>query len=232
MKQTEYELRKISDGVFDKSTLLTLYDLLKKNAISQVCSVVSTGKESKVFHGRLDDQDIAIKIYLVETSDFKNMGKYLQGDRRFTSWKNRRHLVYNWAKKEFKNLSRLYGKIRCPKPLYVKNNVLVMEFIGKDGIPAPRLRDCSPDNPREYYTLIKKYMKDMYSAEIIHGDLSEYNILNANEPVIIDLSMGVLLDHPLADEMLRRDVHNILAYFRGFGIKESEEDLLAFIKSN
>jgi RIO kinase 1 len=70
----------------------------------------------------------------------------------------------------------------------------------------------------------------MYEAEIVHGDLSEYNILNDGEPVIIDLSMGVLLDHPLAEEMLERDVHNILTYFHTLGITEKEDELLKFIK--
>jgi RIO kinase 1 len=229
-KQSEFELRKISEGVFDKATLTTLYEVARKGLIDELKSKVCTGKEANVFHGFHGSEEVAVKIYLIETSDFKNMGKYLRGDRRFSEWKNRRQLISNWAKKEFKNLSRLYGEIRCPKPVGVHNNILVMEFIGKDGVAAPRLKDSPPDDPKEYYALIRQYMRNMYECEIVHGDLSEYNILNDGEPVIIDLSMGVLLDHPLAEEMLVRDIHNVLAYFRGLGIEEKEDELLKFIK--
>lgn len=230
-KQTEYELRKISEGVFDKSTLMTLYSLSRKNLLDELKSIVSTGKESNVYHGLLKGVDIAVKIYLVETSDFKTMEKYLRGDRRFSAWKNRRHLIYNWAKKEFKNLSRLHSVVRCPRPLGVEKNVLVMEFIGKEGIPAPRLKDSPPENPQRFFKKIKQYMRAMYEQGIVHGDLSEYNILNCDEPVIIDLSMGVLLDHPLAEELLRRDVQNVLDYFRRFGIEEDKEKILDFVKN-
>ncbi|MBN2013857.1 MAG: serine protein kinase RIO [Candidatus Altiarchaeota archaeon] len=230
IKQTEYELRKISEGVFDRSTLMTLYDLSKKNLIRELKSIVATGKESNVYHGLLNREEIAVKIYLVETSDFKTMEKYLRGDRRFSSWKNHRHLIYNWAKKEFKNLSRLQSVVRCPKPIGVENNVLVMEFIGEDGIAAQRLKDSPPENPKRFFRKIKQYMKAMYKQGIIHGDLSEYNILNWGEPVIIDLSMGVLLDHPLAEELLRRDIRNVLNYFRKFGIEEDEEKVLDFVR--
>jgi RIO kinase 1 len=229
-KQTKLELRKISEGVFDNAALTTLNELARKGVLDEVKSKVCTGKEANVFHGFRGNEEIAIKIYLVEASDFKNMSKYLRGDRRFGGWKNRRQLIYNWAKKEFRNLSRLYGEIRCPKPIGFLNNVLVMEFIGKNGVAAPRLKDSPPDDPKGYYALVRQYMRNMYECEIVHGDLSEYNILNDGEPVIIDISMGVLLDHPLADEMLERDIHNILAYFHTFGIEEKEDELLKFIK--
>ncbi|HIE33975.1 MAG TPA: serine protein kinase RIO [Candidatus Altiarchaeales archaeon] len=230
-KQTEFELRKISGGVFDKSTLMTLYKLSRKGSLGEIRSIVSTGKEANVYHGISDDKDIAVKIYAIETSDFKTMGRYILGDRRFGEWKNRRQLIFNWAKKEFKNLKRAYPDVKCPMPIDVENNVLVMEFIGDDGIPAPRMKDFPPKRPRKYFKLIVEYIQKMYSFGIVHGDLSEYNILNWNEPVIIDFSMGVLREHPLAEELLVRDIRNICNYFRNFGINSNHEKILESVKN-
>lgn len=229
-KQTKSELRKISEGVFDQSTLAALYRLSRKGCLDEIKGIISTGKESNVYHGLLGDEEIAIKIYKGETSDFKTMEKYITGDRRFGGWRNRRQLVYSWAKKEFKNLSRVYDRVKCPRPICFEDNILVMSFIGERGVHAPRLKDLPPKNPGKFLKEITRYMREMYRKGMVHGDLSEYNILNWGEPVLIDFSMGVLLDHPLADELLKRDVANVLDYFRGFGIEGNGEDMLNFIK--
>ncbi|RLI92599.1 MAG: serine protein kinase RIO [Candidatus Altiarchaeales archaeon] len=229
-RQTEFELRKISSRVFDKSTLMTLYTLARRNSINEIVSIVSTGKEANVYYGIGGNEEVAIKIYAIETSDFKTMDKYIRGDIRFGEWKNRRQLIFNWAKKEFKNLSRIYKKVKCPRPIDVENNVLVMEFIGEGGIPAPRMKDLPPDDPEKYFNLILRYIHEMYSLGIVHGDLSEYNILNWNEPVIIDLSMGVLKSHPLADELLMRDITRICNYFKKFGIESNALEIFNSVK--
>ncbi len=232
IKQTRRELRKISEGVFDKATLMSIYNVSRKGLLDELEGIISTGKEANVYFGRVGEGKVAVKIYLVETSDFKTMEKYILHDRRFSSWRNRRQLIYTWAMKEFRNLSILHGKIRCPKPLGVKNNVLVMELIGDCNTPAPRLKESMPDDPVLFFEKIKQYMRNMYKEGIVHGDLSEYNILNWEGPVIIDLSMGVLLDHPLAEELLRRDVRNIVKYFGKLGVKEDDESVIDFIKSS
>lgn len=230
-KQTEYELRKISEGVFDKSTLMSLYKLVRKGHLDEMKGIISTGKESNVYHGLLGKKEIAIKIYSVETSDFKTMDLYVRGDHRFHGWRNRRQLIYTWAQKEFQNLSNIYRKIKCPVPIAVEKNILVMTFIGKNRIPAPKMKDLPPEDPERYLEKILKYIREMYSLGLIHGDLSEYNVLNWKQPYLIDFSMGVLLDHPLAEELLQRDIRNILNYFRKFGVDRDEGEVLNFVKS-
>ena len=79
VRKTEYELRKISDGVFDKSTFSTLYKLTRKGMLDELQGVISTGKEANVYLGRIERTYVAVKIYLVENSDFKTMQKYLDG---------------------------------------------------------------------------------------------------------------------------------------------------------
>lgn len=225
------ERRRISERVFDDVTLMTLYELAKKKHIGRIRSVVSTGKEANVYNGVVDDGEIAIKIYCVETSDFKSMSRYIRGDPRFRSWKDRRQLVYLWAKKEHSNLIRVYKKLRCPEPIAALNNVLVMGFIGKNGIPSPRLKDVGPKNPEKCFDTLVRYMREMYRAGLVHGDLSEYNILYDSEPILIDFSMGVLLQHPLAHELLERDIKNILRYFRSFGIEKEVTEVIDFVRS-
>lgn len=226
-RKSEKELRKIYEGVFDKATAHALERLNSKDYFDEILSMISRGKEANVYRGIKGKQDIAIKIYAVEASDFKNMEKYILADPRFSSFRNRRHLIYNWAEKEFKNLSLLHDLIRTPEPIQVYRNVLIMEFIGKDGNPAYRMKDAPPENPAECFQVIKRYMKEMLEKKIVHADLSEYNILmqERGKPVIIDLSTGVLSEHPMAEKFLRRDVHNIVKYFNRFDLDLEENDI-------
>ncbi len=207
--------RKVFESVFDNQTLIALEQLIRKGFFDELTGIVSAGKEAHIYHGTGDWGEVAIKIYMVEASDFKNMSKYVRGDPRFSSWKNRRQLIGLWASKEFKNLSRVQGHVSSPRPIGFNKNVLVMEFIGEDGIPSPRLKDKDPADPGGYYTTIVDYMRKMYKLRLVHSDLSEYNILDdGSKPVVIDFSAGVLLDHPQAREFLERDVANIVNYFK------------------
>lgn len=226
------ELRKISEGVFDNATLFAIEKLMHEGKIDRFSGMLSRGKEANLYHGfSRNDGEIAIKIYAVETSDFKNMDMYIKGDVRFPRWKNRRHLVHLWAKKEFHNLSKVYEKVKCPEPLGIEKNVLVMSFVGENGIPAPKWKDLPPENPERDLKKILSYVRKMHKENFVHGDLSEYNILNWNEePWLIDFSMGVLTTNPLAEELLRRDVRNILHYFKKFGIEKEETEVLAWTK--
>jgi len=225
------EGNKICSGVFDDRVLMTLYSLSRKKKLDTISSIISTGKEASVFSGKLGDKDIAIKIYMIETSNFKDMTKYIKGDPRFSIGKKRHEVVFAWASKEYKNLSRVEGEVCCPKPIAVERNVLVMEFIGGDGVAAPKLKDSPPKKPGEYLKSILSDMRAMYKKGIVHGDLSEYNILNWEKPVLIDFSMGVVLEHPLSEELVERDVKNILKYFKKLGVERDFDETIAYVKA-
>lgn len=163
------------------------------------------------------------------------MQYYIQGDPRFNIRSNsKRQLINNWVLKEFKNLNRAYNAgVRVPKPLIAKKNILVMEFIGdKNGTPARLMQQTKISNPDNIVEKIIEYVKKLYNdAEIVHGDLSAFNILiHHDEPVIIDLSQSLVVDHPLSNELLNRDINNLIKDFKKIGIKMSKDDVKRKIK--
>jgi RIO kinase 1 len=111
--------------------------------------------------------------------------------------------------------------VRVPKPVAVKNNVLVMEFIGKDGVNAPSLKEQLPNNPERAYNTLLTYLERLYrKAELVHGDLSEYNIMMwKGNPVIFDVSQAVPTSHPMAKFFLQRDLANVDRFFSRLGVK-------------
>lgn len=232
----EEDSRKIFAKVFDKSTIETIHKLATKRYFDIVEFTISTGKEAHVFRAVDESGNFrAVKIYKIATSDFKHMSQYIEGDRRFKGMKkNKRDIVFTWAKKEFKNLNLLMDAgIRVPMPIVQMNNVLVMEFIGKNGEAAPLLKDSKfSDSQKLYDFIVENFVRMVQKAELIHGDLSQYNIINnSGELVIIDVGQAVLTSHPKAKEFFERDVRNMATYFQKIGIKTDYNALRADIKA-
>ncbi|KYK20372.1 hypothetical protein AYK24_03785 [Thermoplasmatales archaeon SG8-52-4] len=219
--------RKTQDEVFDLSTLHTLEKLISDKVINILDFPISTGKEGNVFRGVTPDNKlVAIKIYRTSTSTFKNISNYILGDPRFKSiHKTRRDIIIAWTKKEFKNLERLKRiKVRAPKPIICLNNVLIMQYIGSQNKPGILLKDVALKNPKKIFDTVIDFISKMYKeAELVHSDLSAYNIIiYRDKPYLIDLGQGVLLEHPNAHDFLKRDIHNIVSYFKKYNIYSDE----------
>ena len=116
--------------------------------------------------------------------------------------------------------------IPVPKPLYVANNVLAMEFVGKDGAPAKSLLDSEVDED-DYHQAIS-ILQDLYQkARLVHGDFSEYNIFKTeNGLVVFDLGSAVDLRHPNTQHFLKRDINNITRFFNKRGILVEDPEKL------
>lgn len=213
---------KTVEGVIDQATRLSLRDLMNRGTFKAIHGVVATGKESNVYWAEdAEGKNLAIKVYRTSTADFRRMREYVIGDFRFKRIKSgTRSLVFTWAEKEFKNLKIAHEVgVRVPRPVVVEKNILVMEFIGEAGTPAPRMKEHPPSNPSTTFKRILRYVKILYKkAEIVHADLSEYNILMWKGPVIIDISQAVHTSHPRSGEYLERDLHNISKYFSSLGV--------------
>jgi len=213
------------EEVFDQTTRMVVFDLLNSGVLYELNGVVSSGKEARVYWGTNKERsDFAVKIYLTSSAEFKKgMLKYIEGDPRFKNVKrDTRSLISVWAQKEFRNLREATdAKVRVPKPIAVKSNVVIMEFIGKDGVSAPSLKEQPPNNPERVYKVLVTYLKRLYQkAKLVHGDLSEYNIMMwKGGPVVFDMSQSVSIEHPMADFMLTRDLTNLNRFFSRLNVK-------------
>ncbi|KYK32083.1 MAG: hypothetical protein AYK22_00560 [Thermoplasmatales archaeon SG8-52-3] len=222
--------RKTQDEVFDKSTLNTFEKLISDRVIDILDFPISTGKEGNVFRAVTPEKKlVAIKVYRVTTLTFKHISSYIIGDPRFKSLsKNRRDIIYTWTKKEYKNLQRANEiKINVPKPIKTINNVLVMEYLGSANMAAPLMKDVKLKDPKKIFNIIIESISKMYKkADLVHGDISAYNVLmHKNKPYIIDFGQGVLTEHPNSKEFLRRDIHNIVSYFKKLNIIADENKI-------
>ncbi len=208
---------KVKQLAFDQRTIRSLLKLFNKGVLYDITWVISAGKESLVMAGLGPEGEVAIKVYRVYTANFKKYIEYLAGDYRFVPVKDRDKIIRIWAKKEFRNLKRMRDVgVNVPRPVDVSGNVLVMEFIGQDATPAPLLKDVEqlPNPKATMESIIEDIKKTYQEAELVHGDLSEYNIMYWRETHwIIDVSQAVVITHPLAYSLLLRDLERVTQFF-------------------
>ena len=105
-----------------------------------------------------------------------------------------------------------------------------MELIGVEGNVAPKLQSIELENPLLAYEIIRDFMKKLHISGLVHGDLSEYNILvHDGELCIIDIGQAVTHRHPKASTYLHRDCENISKFFSRNGVETSKEILYDYI---
>ncbi|KAI3914637.1 hypothetical protein MKW92_034767 [Papaver armeniacum] len=215
------------EQAIDARTRMVLLRMLNQATFDEINGCISTGKQANVYHAtRHDGQEFAVKVYKTSVLGSKDRDRYTQGDCRFRHG-YRKHNPWKVAKKraekEMSNLMRIKAAgIRCPSPIHLKLHVLVLEFIGKSGWAAPRLKDAnlSEGKMRECYVQIIMVMRNLYQkCKLVHGDLSESNILYYEGNLhIIDVSQSVDLDHPLASDILREDCSRVSVFFMTNGV--------------
>jgi len=220
--------RKTYDEVFDKATLLLIAKLINDGIIETVDYPVSSGKEGNVFHATGPEGALALKIYRVNTATFRNMANYVLGDPRFKNVRRtQRDIIFAWAQKEYKNLLGMHAAgARVPKAIEQRKNILVISYIGDETRPAPLLREVVLEDPSAALADLVGSMKAIRRAGLVHGDLSEYNVLVWDGYLwVIDCGQAVPLRHGHADEWFLRDCRNVARYFRRLGVDTSDERL-------
>jgi len=230
--------RKTEGEVFDRETLLTLHKLLLHGVLKSLDFPVSTGKEANVFRGTTPRGGfVAVKIYRVNTSTFKHVLQYIQGDERFAGVRGaKRSLVQAWCQKEHRNLIRLReAGVPVPEPIKAIDNVLVTEYLGVKEGPWPTLKEARIDDAKRLWDQLAGDVVAAYNkADLVHADLSEYNVLlegaggpaEAQRARIIDVGQAVLKTHPMAHEFLARDLKNLTAFFRRKGVGEARPEAI------
>ncbi|GAA5886857.1 hypothetical protein JCM6882_005917 [Rhodosporidiobolus microsporus] len=220
--------RATNEQVLDPRTRLILFKMLGRGLIERIDGCVSTGKEANVYHALAPgDKHLALKIYKTSILVFKDRDRYVTGEFRFKSGyarSNPRKMVRLWAEKELRNLKRMRGAgLRVPEAIEVRENVLVMDFIGQDEWQAsPRLKDAQipPEQLRNLYVEILVILRAIFArCHLVHADFSEYNILyHEGHLWIIDVSQSIEHEHPAAFDFLRADIKNADDFFAKRGI--------------
>lgn len=201
--------------------------------IDEVIRPLMSGKEAAVYVVRCGTELRCAKVYKeANKRSFRQAAEYQEG-RKVRSSRATRAMAKGskfgrkeqeeaWQNAEVAALFRLASAdVRVPTPYDFMDGVLLMELVaGEDGDAAPRLNDVDlhPDDAREFHAFMIGEIVKMLCAGLVHGDLSEFNVLLAPDgPVIIDLPQAVdAAGNNHAFAMLERDVGNMAAYFGQF----------------
>ena len=210
-----------------------LQSLLEEGLIDSVVRQLMSGKEAQVFVVRCGDDTRCAKVYKDATQrSFRQAVDYTE-NRKVKNTRQARAMAKGtrfgreateaaWQSAEVDALYRLAGAgVRVPKPYNFCDGVLLMELVtDANGDAAPRLNDVafSADEARTHHATLITEVVRMLCAGIVHGDLSEFNILLAADgPVIIDLPQAVdAAGNNHAQRMLLRDVDNLRDFFGRF----------------
>lgn len=204
--------------------------LVDDGLVDDVMSRLMSGKEADVYVVRCGSEIRCAKVYKdAAKRSFKKAVQYQEGRKVRNSRRGRamekgskfgrKQQEETWQNAEVDALYLLAGAgVRVPQPYDCLNGVLLMELItDENGEVAPRLNDISmsAEQAREDYLVVMHYVMRMLCAGIVHGDLSEFNVLvDVNGPVIIDLPQAVnAAANNNAQSMLKRDVDNMTRYY-------------------
>ena len=243
MEETLYRLKKVHKSdliVRDSSSyetgytlnsigydILALHSLVERGIISQLGPLIGKGKESDVY-GCMDDNEnvLALKVYRMGRTSFKNIKNLrdLIGNRGHISWLYVNRLA---AKKEFEALEKIYKlKLDTPRPIAYNRHMIVMNYLrGKELVYFKEI-----NKPKKIFNKILKQMKKIFQkAQLVHGDLGEFNIVldEKGNILIIDWMQSIPSNHPNAKSILERDITNICNYFeKKFNIPSNVETIL------
>jgi len=207
--------------------------LIDEGQVDEVICQLMSGKEAMVYMVRCGTEIRCAKVYKeANKRSFKKAVEYREGRKGRNSRRTRAmekgsrfgrdQLEAAWQNAEVDALYRLANAgVRVPQPYGCFDGVLLMELItDEEGSVAPRLGDVSMTAERalEDHAVVMKYVTRMLCAGVVHGDLSEFNVLvDKSGPVIIDLPQAVdAAGNNNAQSMLERDVNNITAYYGQF----------------
>ena len=226
-----------------------LEPLIEEGLIDSVICQLMSGKEAMIYMVRCGENIRCAKVYKESNKrNFQQRFPYMEGHKVKNSRraqaieKGGGHYGYRareeaWQSTEVEILCRLgIAGVRVPKLYNFFAGILLMELItDSEGNVAPRLSDLvlTPKQAREYHRILIKQIVQMLCVGVVHGDLSQYNVLvDSHGPVIIDLPQAVsAADNHQARNIIKRDVDNLTAYFGRFAPELAQSDYAAEIWS-
>ncbi len=239
LNQLKLVRRRLGDYVGYRLTylgldMLALRSLVERGVLHALGDTIGVGKESDVYSGLTPSGErVIVKFHRVGRTSFQRVvlvRPYLK-DRPAYSWL---YLAKLAGEREFKALQELHSVgARVPRPLGRSRHVVVTEYV--EGVELYEYKD--PIDPESMLVKVLETIRKAYlEVGIVHGDLSEYNIMvtirgDEEEPLIIDWPQYVEKDHPSAPDLLRRDVSYVLRYFRkAYGVSIDLDRALAYVK--
>jgi RIO kinase 2 len=201
---------------------LALLSLTKRGTVQALGCMIGEGKEAVVYEA-LGLGVVVLKFHRIGQRSFQSarlQRGYMPDDGHFP-WV---FASTRSARQEYEALQTLHPHVAVPMPIDQNRNVVAMSFV-----PGMTLSQCTLENPKEILDLIIENVKTAYGLGVIHGDLSEYNIMAGESGIwIIDWPQWIGPDHPNADVILRRDVQNTVTFFnRKYGISCTTEEVLS-----
>jgi len=210
---------------------LALNALAKADILNSLGRPLGVGKESDILDAITDDGDrVALKFHRLGRTSFRETRRkrgYIER-RGHASWHYQSRLA---AEREYSIQKRVHnGGVSTPRPIHQNRHVIVMDYI--DGY---NLNDVARlDDPDGFLDDILENVKITYGAGLIHADLSEYNIVVQKDGTVllIDWPQAVDIEHPNAESLIERDIHNVLRFFqRKFKVYRGLEETLEYVKS-
>ncbi len=218
---------------FEGYDALALNAFVKRKSISAIGDEVGVGKESVIFEAIRQPElaigepiPVVIKFHREGRTSFKQVKRIREhiGEREHFSWIYAARLA---AEREYDVMTKLYPKVSIPKPFDQNRHAIVMALAKGSLLSKTKLSE-----PEWYLDELLKQARIAYSMGFIHADLSEYNIFVSEDSVqLIDWPQYITPDHPQADEILERDISNILTHFyRKYGIKRKLNETIDEVK--
>jgi len=209
--------------------LLALNALVKSDILQALGKPVGMGKEADVFEAMTPrNEKVAVKFHRLGRISFRDTRRKREfiGRRRHVSWLYQSRLA---AEREYDALKKTYeAGASVPKPIFQNRHIVVMGFI-----EGHLLSDVSRlDDPEAFLDDILLDIKKAYNTGIIHNDVSEFNLMASNEGkiYIIDWPQYISRDDPNARAILKKDIANILRFFRRkYGVSKKVDDAMALL---
>ncbi|GAB3028474.1 serine/threonine-protein kinase RIO2 [Natronobiforma cellulositropha] len=195
---------------FEGYDLLALNAFAERDTIAEFGSPLGVGKESDVYEVK-SYKPLALKYHREGYTNFRevNRERDYTAENRHVSWM---YTARKAAEREYEVIETLYPDVRVPRPIDQNRHAIVMEKM--DGVELSRTK-LEDEQVVPVLELLLRELTRAYDIGYVHADMSEYNVFVSEAGVtIFDWPQAVPTDHENADEFLRRDLRNLLGYFR------------------
>ena len=209
---------------FEAYNLLALNALVKRGTVNSLGDIIGVGKESMVYAATsgITNREVVIKFHMEGKTSFKQVRikREHTAEKKHLSWLYASRLA---AQREYEALKLLYPQVSVPEPIDNNRHAVVMS-VARGQV----LADTKVDEPEWYLDEILAQIRKAAMLGIIHCDLSEFNIFVSPEGCeIIDWPQYITCSHPNAEELLHRDVHNVLTFFmRKYRVKRDIQEVI------